>query len=68
MDQPNEGVAVTTSRFGTLLGLAIGTVWVFAGFAGAALTAVLAAVGFLVALMVEGRVDVTEYLGRRHDE
>ncbi|MDP8930308.1 MAG: hypothetical protein M3O70_17500 [Actinomycetota bacterium] len=59
---------MTTSRFGTLLGLAIGTVWVFAGFAGAALTAVLAAVGFLVALMVEGRVDVTEYLGRRHDE
>lgn len=56
------------TRFGTLVGLAIGAIWVFGGFAGAMLTAALAAIGFLVALMVEGRVDVTQYLGHRHDE
>ncbi|MEX0659357.1 MAG: hypothetical protein WD080_09515 [Egibacteraceae bacterium] len=59
---------MTTARFGTLVGLAIGAVWVFAGFTSALLVAALAAVGFVVALMIEGRVDVTEYLGHRHDE
>lgn len=59
---------MTTTRFGTLVGLAIGAVWVFAGFTSALLVAVLAAVGFVAALMIEGRVDVTEYLGHRHDE
>lgn len=59
---------MTITRFGTLVGLAIGAVWVFAGFTGALLTAALGLLGFLVALMVEGRVDVTEYLGHRHDE
>ncbi len=57
----------STTRFGTFVGLAIGAVWTFAGFAGAALTAVLGALGYVVALMVEGRVDVTEYLGHRHE-
>lgn len=59
---------MTTARFGTLVGLAIGAVWVFAGFTSALLVAALAAVGFVAALMIEGRVDVTEYLGHRHDE
>lgn len=59
---------MTITRFGTLLGLAIGVVWVFAGFTGALLAGVAAGVGFVVALMVEGRVDVTEYLGHRHDD
>lgn len=59
---------MTITRFGTLVGLAIGAVWVFAGFTGALLTGAAGAVGFLVALMVEGRVDVTEYLGHRHDQ
>lgn len=59
---------MTTTRFGTFVGLAIGAIWAFAGFGDALLAAALAAVGFLVALIVEGRVDVTEYLGHRHDE
>lgn len=59
---------MTITRFATLVGLAIGIVWVFAGFTGALLTAALAAVGFFVGLLVEGRIDVTEYLGHRHDE
>jgi uncharacterized membrane protein len=59
---------MTTARFGTFVGLAIGAIWVFAGFTDALLAGVLAAVGFLIGLMVEGRVDVTEYLGHRHTE
>lgn len=68
MDGLDEGTPVTITRFGTLVGLAIGVVWVFAGFTGALLTAALAAAGFFVGLLLEGRVDVTEYLGHRHDE
>lgn len=56
------------SRFGTLIGLAIGVVWVFGGFTSALLAGALAAVGFFIGLLVEGRVDVTEYLGHRHGE
>lgn len=59
---------MTIARFGTLVGLAIGAIWVFGGFTGALLAGALAAVGFLIGLMVEGRVDVTEYLGHRHNE
>jgi uncharacterized membrane protein len=58
---------MTTTRFGTLVGLVIGAVWTFAGLTGALLTAALGAIGLLVGLMVEGRVDVTEYLGHRHN-
>lgn len=58
---------MTATRFGTLVGLAIGAVWAFAGFTGALITAVAAGLGYLVALLVEGRIDVTDYLGHRHD-
>lgn len=58
---------MSMTRFGILVGLGIGAVWTFGGFTGAVLTAALGAVGFLVALIVEGRMDVTEYLGHRHD-
>ncbi len=58
---------MSTTRFGIVLGLVIGGVWAFTGFGGALLTAALGAVGFLVALVIEGRVDVTDYLGHRHD-
>lgn len=59
---------MTIARFGALVGLAIGAVWVFGGFTGALLAGALAAAGFLVGLLVEGRVDVTEYLGHRHNQ
>ena len=58
---------MSMTRFGILVGLGIGAVWTFGGFSGALLTAASGAVGFLVALIVEGRMDVTEYLGHRHD-
>lgn len=59
---------MTVARFGTIVGIAIGAIWVFGGFTGALLAGVLAAVGFVIGLMVEGRVDVTDYLGHRHNE
>lgn len=58
---------MSTTRFGILVGLVIGAVWTFAGFPSALLTAALGALGFLFALVIEGRMDVTEYLGHRHE-
>jgi hypothetical protein len=57
---------MTTTRFATVLGLVIGAIWALTGFPGALLTAALAGVGYLVALVLEGRIDVTDYLGHRH--
>lgn len=57
---------VTTLRFGMIVGLVIGAIWALTGWSGALLTAALAAVGGLVAMVMEGRVDVTEYLGHTH--
>jgi hypothetical protein len=58
---------MTTARFATFVGLAIGAIWVFGGFTGALLAGALAAVAFVIGLLVEGRLDVTEYLGHRHE-
>lgn len=59
---------MTTTRFATLVGLFLGAIWVFAGFWEAVLVAVIAGLAFLIALIVEGRIDVTDYLGHRHDD
>jgi hypothetical protein len=59
---------MTASRFGALLGLAFGAIWVFLGFPAAVLVAVTTALGTVVALVLDGRVDLTDYLGHRHDD
>jgi hypothetical protein len=56
---------MSTTRYATVLGLAIGAVWAFTGFAGAVLAALATAVGFLVGQVVTGHIDVYEYVGRR---
>lgn len=56
---------MTNTQFGTLIGLFIGAVWAFAGLDGAVVTALLAGLGALIAAIVTGRLDLTEYLG--HD-
>lgn len=58
---------MSTSQLGAVVGLVLGAVWAFAGFWGAVLTGVLAAVGYVVGLVVTGQVDLAEYLGHRHD-
>lgn len=58
---------MSTARFATLIGLAIGAVLAFRGFDAALWAGVFALIGYLVGLVVEGRVDVTEYLGPRDD-
>ncbi len=54
------------TQFGTVVGLALGAIWGFLGAGYALLAAVLATVGFVVALVVQGRVDLTDFLG--HDQ
>jgi hypothetical protein len=50
---------LSTPRFGALLGLALGAIWAVAGFGGAALAGLLTAVGYLAALVQQGRLDLT---------
>jgi hypothetical protein len=65
--RPTSRAAMTTIRFGTIVGLVLGSIWVFAGFLAALLVAVLATVGAVIAAVVTGRVDLAEYLGHQHD-
>lgn len=58
---------MSTIRFGTIVGLVLGSIWVFAGFLSALLVAVLAAIGAVIAAVVTGRMDLAEYLGHQHD-
>ncbi|MEX0952824.1 MAG: hypothetical protein WDZ26_03240 [Nitriliruptoraceae bacterium] len=58
---------MTPIRFGTIIGLALGSIWVFAGFLSALLVAVIAVIGAVVAAVLTGRVDLAEYLGHQHD-
>lgn len=58
---------MSTIRFGTIVGLVLGAIWVFAGFLSALLVAVIGAIGAVIAAVVTGRVDLAEYLGHQHD-
>lgn len=58
---------MTPTRFGTWLGLALGAVWALTSFSEALLAGLVAAVGFLIGLVIEGRisVDVGDAFGSR---
>lgn len=56
---------MTTARYLTLIGLAIGAVWAFTGAEGAAIAGACAAVGLLVALVLEGRIDLSDVFANR---
>lgn len=56
---------MTQIQFSVFVGLAIGAVWAFAGFGSAVLVSVLALLGLLVGLVLQGRLDLTDYLGHR---
>lgn len=57
---------MSTTRYATLLGLALGAIWGIAGFPAALLAAVLAALGYVIALVLEGQISVNagDVLGR----
>lgn len=49
---------MTASRFATLVGLALGAVWAFEGFGDFIIAGIVTAVGFIVGLVLEGRIDI----------
>lgn len=51
---------MSTTRYATLLGLALGAIWALSSFGFALLAAALAAVGYVVALVLEGRLHVDD--------
>lgn len=52
---------MSVSQFLTLVGLALGAIWAFEGFGAAALAAFLAAVFYVVGLVLEGRLDLGQF-------
>lgn len=58
---------MSTPRLAALVGLALGAIWAFSDFESAVLAGLLAAVGCVIALVVQGRIDLTQLIGRQHD-
>lgn len=56
---------MSTTRYATLLGLALGAIWGLVDFPAALLAGALAAIGYVIALVMEGRISLdTDMLGR----
>lgn len=53
---------MTRAMFGTAVGVALGLALVFAGFGAMLIVALSAAVGFVVAKVTAGEIDVVRYL------
>lgn len=58
---------MTTSRFALLVGLVLGAVATFGGFASLIIVAVFTAVGWGVGLVLEGKLDLQSMLGQITD-
>lgn len=54
---------MSNSALGLLVGLIIGIALAFGGFGDALIVALLGAIGWVVARVMEGELDVTDYLG-----
>ena len=52
-----------TPVIGLFVGLALGAVLAFSGFSDFVLVAAAAVIGFLVGKVLDGQIDLTEYLG-----
>lgn len=50
-----------------LIGGLLGLVWALGGLDAVLLVVVLAAVGWVVGAVMDDRIDLTRYLGHRHD-
>jgi hypothetical protein len=49
---------VNPTRFLTVIGLALGAIWALTSFGEALLAAAVALVGFLIGLILEGRINI----------
>lgn len=59
---------MSIQRFCLLVGLAIGAVWAVSGVSGAAIAAGLAAVGFLIGVVLAQGVDLSSFAQRRDED
>lgn len=55
---------MSSTRFCTIVGLVLGTVWVIAGFWAMLLVALVALVAFGIGRVLDGRVDLQDWAGR----
>lgn len=59
---------MTRTTLGTVIGLVLGVAWAFGSFGQMLVVAVFAALGYAIAKIVAGELDLTPYLsGRRSD-
>jgi hypothetical protein len=56
---------MTRTALGTVIGLALGLALAFGSFGQMLIVALFAAVGFIVAKVLEGDLDLSPYLSRR---
>ena len=56
-----------TTAMGIVIGLALGLALVFGNFGDMLIVALFAAIGFVVAKVIEGDLDLGPYLSRRRD-
>jgi hypothetical protein len=56
---------MTRTTLGTLIGLALGVALAFGSFGQMLIVALFAAVGFVVAKVLDGDLDLSPYLSRR---
>lgn len=55
---------MSPSVLGLLVGIALGFAAAFGGFGAFLAVAILAAIGFVVGKVLEGDIDVSQYIGR----
>lgn len=55
---------MTTTRFSVVVGLVLGSVWVFGGFWNMVLVALVSLVAYGIGRVLDGRVDLQEVVGR----
>ena len=56
---------MSPTAIGLFTGLLLGLGWTIDGFSGMAVIALLGVVGFVVGRVIEGQIDLTQYLGGR---
>ncbi|MDX6393181.1 MAG: hypothetical protein QOJ73_4244 [Streptosporangiaceae bacterium] len=58
---------MTRTTLGTVIGLALGLALAFGSFGQMLIVALFAAIGFIVAKVLEGELDLSPYLSRRRN-